>query len=794
MKLSESWLRELVNPPLNSNQLAEKLTMAGLEVDAITPVAGSFEGVVVAEVLETKPHPQAQRLTLCKVLGSKGQELAIVCGAANVRAGLKVALAEIGAVLPGGLNIKEAKLRGELSQGMLCSALELGLADNSEGIIELESDAPVGEDLRTYLNLDDTILDIDLTPNRADCLSLTGIAREVAALTASPLKAVQMTDVDCQSNEKKVVNVLAPDACPYYCGRVINDIQIPKSTPAWLKEKLRRSGFRSSNPIVDITNYVMLQLGQPLHAFDLGRIKGDIQLRSATKGEPVKLLDGRNLELTEHDVVIADSEKILALAGIMGSESSAVNEETTAIFLESAFFDPQIIAATARRHACLTDASQRFERGVDSQLAETALNYATSLLIDLTRSKAGPAFVFREASRLPGCQPVVFNPKRVKQLIGVDIPEKQMLESLEALGMIVTKSTGAWLVEIPSYRFDLRVEEDLIEEVIRLYGYDNIQTEKMAATLLPGKIHAVEMLSNQLARFFSTRGYHETISYSFVDPGIQHLLYPQHQFLTLINPLSPELSEMRAGMWSGLIASMVYNLHRQHSEIKLFETGTIFENNDGQLKESSCFAGLITGDYGSLNWAMESRHYDFYDLKGDLEALFAMLKVEEVEYIPEKHPALHPGISAGIYQNGKKLGWCGHLHPRLNDVLDIQQEVGLFELYLDKIQMGSNLSYRRISRFPQIRRDLSLLVDEKISVEQIQGVVKSLVSREWLKSMDIFDLYRGNSIPEGKKSLALALTLQDDDRTLVDLEINNLIDAIIKALDQQLAITLRDIS
>lgn len=794
MKVSERWLREHVNPSENTQQLAEKLTMAGLEVDAITAVAGSFNGVVVAEVLETRAHPQADRLTLCTVQAKENIKLSVVCGAHNVRPGLKVALAEVGAQLPGNLVIKEAKLRGELSQGMLCSASELGLSEHSEGILELEKDAPIGVDLRTYLHLNDLVLDIDLTPNRADCLSIRGIAREVAALTHSPLKDSVVPQVSCQGHEEKSITVSAKKACPRYCGRVISGIKTDITTPVWLKEKLRRSGLRPIHPIVDITNYVMLEWGQPLHAFDLKAISGAIEVRYAKNEEACTLLNGQKLSLCSEDLVIADTHGVLALAGVMGGASSAVHEGTTAIFLESAYFSPNTIAATARRYGHISDASQRFERGVDYALPTIALDYATALFTELTGAVAGPMSLQQDEAYLPKASPIVFRPKKLYQLIGIELSVEEMIAYLAALHISLVPEGDVYHAKVPSYRFDLQNEMDLIEEIVRLYGYDKIPMAPMTGSLLTNKPNRTEDLSQYCADFFASKGYHETISYSFVDPNIQNLLYPNQEELSLLNPISSELSSMRLGMWPGLIASMMYNIHRQQTAIKLFEIGVIFENQSNKIQEYPCFAALLTGESGTLNWAERKRPYDFYDLKGDLEALFGALKVPTLRFVPAAHPALHPGKSAQICLGGKILGWCGILHPRLNFALDMQQEVGVCELRLDLLDVDVKPIYRGISRFPQIRRDLSLLVDESVRIEQIYQLVTEAAPKDWLKSLDVFDLYRGDSIPKGKKSLAIALTLQDNERTLIDVEINTLIDAILKALDEALAITLRDIS
>lgn len=793
MKVSELWLREWVNPSLNGQQLASLLTMAGLEVDAVTPVAGAFTGVIVAEVLNTTPHPQADKLTLCEINTGAGKPLKVVCGAANVRQGLKVALAQMGANLPGGLVIKESMLRGELSQGMLCSVAELGLAENSDGIMELDEDAPLGTDLRTYLALDDQVLDIDLTPNRADCFSVLGVAREVAVLTSLPLQQLPEKTRLPTTDEQLAIKLRNPDACPQYYGRVIRGINPQAHTPIWIAERLRRAGLRPIHPVVDITNYVMLELGQPMHAFDLQSINGNINVRFANANETLQLLDGQQINLHDRVLVIADDKKALAMAGIMGGEDSAVQEHTTDIFLESAFFSPIIIAGIARSYGLCTDSSQRFERGVDPALQLLALERATDLLLDIVGGHAGPVSSASELAALPLKNKILFNPAKVQQLTGLAVDEDEMVRMLQGLGMDVDRKTAeAWQIKIPSHRFDISLDVDLIEEIIRLHGYDKLPGAKMNTTIQAGNINPLESLAARCGQFFIARGYNETISYSFVDPALQQELYPQNLTMQLLNPISSELSQMRVGMWPGLIAAMVYNTHRQQTALKLFENGVIFDLQQGSLQEHACIAGLLTGEQGAMNWSEKTAKFDFYDAKGDLQALFAALQSPEVHFIAGVHPALHPGKSARIMVGNQEAGWCGVLHPRIADALDSQDEVVLFELRLAALINTEAVRYQQISKLPQIRRDLSLLVNNEVSAAQIEQLVRQTVDEALLKSFDVFDVYTGETIPAGKKSLAIALTLQDDKRTMVDNEINEIIGAIIKKLEEKFAIILRD--
>lgn len=791
MKVNEKWLRKWVDTTLDSQQLAERLTMAGLEVDSLHPVAGIFEQVVVAKVLSTVAHPQADRLTLCEIDAGLEAPLKVVCGAANVRSGLKVALAKIGAILPYGLKIKETKLRGELSQGMLCSNTELGLSETSEGILELDEDAPIGTDLRDYLFLDDKVFNIDLTPNRADCFSVLGIAREIAANTETSFKQPVISPVAVLSTDLKAVHLQASDSCPYYSGRIISNINLQAKTPLWIRECLRRTGIRIIHPVVDILNYVMIELGQPLHAFDLAKVQGDIIVRFATPEEKLILLDNQHVQLNEKILVIADSTQALAIAGVIGGADSAVSENTCNIFLESAWFSPPVIAGVARQFGLFTEAAQRFERGVDPRLPILALERASALLVEHVGGIAGPCTI-RSALDFPPILPIInFNPVKIKQLTGLDINPGLIEKIFKHLNLTIEVKEDIWEVIIPSYRFDLKEEVDLVEEVIRLYGYDRIPRQKMRATVqsqaLPGK----EILEGQLTDFFVVRGYQETISYSFVDPELHRVLYPHATSLKLLNPISSELSEMRLGMWPGLIASMVRNLHRQQTAIKFFELGTTFNKNAQAIEETAAIGGLLTGDTGSLNWCESSRKFDFFDAKGDLEALFTQLSVEAV-FHASSHPALHEGKTAKIIINGQDAGWCGVLHPRFLDALDINQEVILFELDLSALGLQASLKYEPISKYPLIRRDLSLLVEETFPVENIRAVIKKSMNPAWLKCMHIFDVYSGEIIPEGKKSIAVALILQDTQRTLVDSEINCAIDAIIKALADNYSITLRD--
>lgn len=792
MKVSESWLREWVNPETTTQQLAAQLTMAGLEVDSVTPVAGQFSHVVVAKVLEAKPHPEADKLSLCVVDCGQGAPLQIVCGASNVRTGLTVALAMIGATLPNGMTIKETRLRGQLSQGMLCSAAELGMMDQIAGIIELPDDAPIGTDLREYMGLNDVVLDIDLTPNRADCFSVFGIAREVAALNQSPLRSPKPARHQPTHDDTKAVHLAAPKACPLYYGRMIRQINPHAETPLWLTERLRRAGIRSIHPVVDVLNYVMIELGQPMHAYDVQMLEGDLHVRYSKDGETLSLLDAQTVTLSSDTLLIADNSKPLAIAGIMGGGESAVHTDTTDVFLESAFFNPKLIAGVARRYGLCTESSQRFERGVDPAIPLLALDYATDLILSIVGGQVGPAHCAQSQDDLPVPKQLLFHPQQVQQLTGVSISEEDMALTLRGLGLTANTTVKPWAITVPSHRFDIELDVDIVEEVIRIYGYDKIIAQPMQDILRKGAVHPLEELSQHMGVFLSGRGYHELISYSFVDPEIQAAIYPDSQAMALLNPISSELSQMRVGLWPGLLASAVYNSHRQQPMMKLFESGVVFDLSSGALEERPCIAGLMSGEWSSLNWSELTRSLDFYDLKGDVQALLSGLTRAAVSFVPGSHPGLHPGKSAQIMVDGHAAGWIGVLHPRLADDLSLTDEVILFELNLAPLISKTVPQYKKISRFPSVRRDLSFLIDKNVSASQIEAAVRDVVSADRLKSFDVFDVYLGESIPADKKSLAIALTLQDGSRTLVDDDIQSMIEQIIAKLNQDFAITLRD--
>lgn len=790
MQFNEAWLREWVDPAIGTEELVHQLTMAGLEVDAVEPAAPAFSGVVVGEVKAVKPHPDADKLRLCQVSDGE-QTWPVVCGAPNVREGMKAPFARVGAELPGDMKIKKAKLRGQPSEGMLCGGSELGLEDRVDGLLELPSDAPVGEDIRRYLALDDTIIEVDLTPNRADCLSLRGVAREVAALNGIALNMPAMPGVKPVLDDSRGVVLDVPSACPRYLGRVIRGVDLSAPSPLWLVERLRRAGLRPIDPVVDITNYVLLELGQPLHAFDLDRLRGDICVRLASDGETLTLLDGQPLDLRPDTLVIADDSGPLALAGIMGGEASAVGEGTTDIFLECAFFSPLAIAGKARSYGLHTDSSHRFERGVDPDLQNTAMDRATALILEVAGGRPGPVKEALSEEDMPAEREVELRAARIPEVLGLQIDADRVEDMLARLGMEVTTWANGhgWTVLSPSWRFDIEREEDLIEEVARLYGYDRLPSR------LPVSGGGVKMPSEtrvplrRLADALVDRGYLEVITYSFVDAGVQRLVSPQDEPLALANPISSELAVMRTSLWPGLLTTARYNLNRQAERLRLFESGQRFINADG-LRQQPMLAGLLYGAVEPHGWQGKPRRADFFDLKGDLEALLDLTD-GAVTFEPSEHPALHPGQTARLCRAGETAGWLGRLHPALARKLDLPGEIYLFELELAAIQQATVPNFEEVSDQPSVRRDLAFILPETVPAGAVTDAVRRCCDRR-LRELRIFDVYQGDRIEKGHKSLALGLTFQERSRTLKDGEVNELVEAVVSQLKQEFNAVLRD--
>ncbi len=791
MKFSEKWLREWVNPDVDTTTLIAQLTLAGLEVDAVEPVAGDFTGVLVGKVVSVEPHPDADKLRLCKVDVAADELLSIVCGASNVRLDLKIPVAVIGSVLPGNFKIKKAKLRGIESFGMLCSAKELGMAENADGLMELASDAPVGEDFRKYLDLDDVSIDVDLTPNRSDCLGIAGIAREVGVLTGCDLTTWPQEEVNEQSSVRVNVEIEAASACPRYVGRVIESIDVKATTPIWMQEKLRRSGLRSISPVVDITNYVMLELGQPMHAFDLNTLNGDIKVRMAKQGEKLTLLDGQEVTINETTLIIADQASPLALAGIMGGQASSVGNETNSIFLEAAFFNPLAIAGRAREYGLHTDSSHRFERGVDPELAKLAIERATSLLLDIVGGQAGVITEVVSESALPQARVITLRAARIKRVLGIHIDAEQVEDQLTRLGLTVVANDEGWQVAAPSFRFDIAIEVDLIEELGRLYGYDKLPKTRPQGTVLSADISEYTLATHRLQALLVDRGYQEAITYSFVDPTIQqHLAIEGEQAIALANPISADLSVMRTSLWPGLIQAMAYNLNRQHERVRLFEVGRIFTGTSDNVEQHRQIGGVLCGSRYAEQWSEKQRPVDFFDAKADVEALLDLGNEDNIHFVSESHPALHPGQSARIYKNGQAIGWIGALHPRLNKPLDINCRVYVFELALSAVLAATVPYFSPLSRFPALRRDLALVVDDKTSAGEIEHCLNGIES-DILVSIQLFDVYSGAGVEVGKKSIAVAFQLQHAERTLTDEDVDALMRTVTQKLEQHVGATIR---
>jgi phenylalanyl-tRNA synthetase beta chain len=792
LRISLAWLSDWVDAGMDASTLASRLTMSGLEVEAVEPAAGDFHGVVVGEVLSVERHPDAGKLTVCQVAGGGSALLQVVCGAPNVRAGMKAALALEGATLAAGEVIRRARLRGVESAGMLCSARELGLSEEHEGILELPDELVTGTPLRDALRLDDTILTLNVTPNRGDVLSVLGVAREVAAITSRKLAPPALEPVAPATREKFTVKLLEPAGCPRFAGRVIRGVNPAARTPLWMRERLRRAGLRPIRPVVDVTNYVMLELGQPLHAYDLRRLQSHIEVRNARAGEKLKLLDGRELDLDAEALVIADARGSVGLAGVMGGEASGIAADTSDIFLEGAFFPPDAVAGVARRFGLVTDASQRFERGVDPRGQERAIERATQLLVEIAGGRPGPAMVTQDEAHLPRRPGVTLRPERVASLLGVQIPRHEIEDILRRLGMQVAGAGDVLGVIPPSHRFDVVIEQDLIEEVGRIHGYDNIPRSDAKMPQRPQPATERAVTRERLRLMLVDRGYQEAITYSFVDPRMQRLMFPRQPSLALENPLSAELAEMRVSLWPGLVQALRFNLRRQQERVRLFEVGTRFEMQEGRLAESQAIAGLITGSALPEQWGEPSRNADFYDIKSDVEALFALTgRQGAISYVAQSRDCLHPGRSAAVLDRNLRVGWIGQLQPELARKLELREAPWLFELAIDPSFRAEVPVFSEISKFPAIRRDLAVVVDEKVTLDELRESV-NLAAKGLLRELAVFDVYRGRGVEPGRKSIALGLILQETSRTLTDGEADAVVTAVIERVKGDLKAGIRE--
>ncbi|EKF74021.1 phenylalanyl-tRNA synthetase subunit beta [Alcanivorax hongdengensis A-11-3] len=791
MLVNEAWLREWVNPAVDTDTLVKQLTMAGLEVDGVEPAAPAFTGVVVGQVIGCEPHPDADKLRVCQV--TNGTDTAqVVCGASNVREGLKIPFAQVGAVLPGDFKIKKAKLRGVESFGMLCGASELGLEDLIDGLMELPDDAPVGTDVRDYLTLDDAIIEVDLTPNRADCLSVRGIAREVGVMNQSPLTELAISKVAPAIDDTLTIKLADSAACPRYLGRVIKGVNVSAATPLWMVERLRRAGLRTIDPIVDVTNYVLLELGQPLHAFDLARLNGGITVRQANAGEKLLTLDDQALTLRDDTLVIADDSDALALAGVMGGKPSSVTADTRDIFLECAFFSPLAIAGKARSYGLHTDSSHRFERGVDPQLQNDAIERATALILEIAGGQPGPVSEALDEAQLPAQAEIDLHADHIEGLLGMRLPAEQVEDILGRLGMEVsTQESGqAWTVLAPSWRFDMAIEPDLIEELARIYGYEKLPSRVPAGSPSGESVGEHQVAVRRLADTLIDRGYLEAITYSFVEPGLLKQVEPRVEPLPLLNPISTDLGAMRTTLLAGLFSTARHNLNRQAERLRLFETGLRFVPGKQGLTQTPMLAGLLFGSAQPQNWEGK-RPVDFFDLKGDVEALLQLSEPGAFAFEAGEHPALHPGQTAALKRNGHLVGHLGRIHPRLAAELDLPANLYAFELELAPLQQGVLPQFAGVSDQPRMRRDLAFVVADDVPAGELIAAVHAACD-ERLTGVRIFDIYQGDSIGENRKSLALGLTFQDRSRTLKDQEVNDLVDAVVSQLKQQFNAALRD--
>ncbi len=791
MKISENWLRTWVNPAIDSDTLSDQLTMLGLEVDELAPVAKPFTGVVVGEVLTVEQHPDADRLRVTTVNIGSGEPLQIVCGAPNVRAGMKAPVATIGAILPGDFKIKKGKLRGVESQGMLCGASEIDLEDKIDGLLELPADAPVGVNIREYLKLDDNVIDISITPNRGDCFSIRGIAREVAVINQLQMNEPEIKSVDATiTDEKKVV--ISTDGAPRYLGRVIKNVNVKAATPEWMEQALARSGIRTHSILVDVTNYVLMELGQPMHAFDLAKIEGTVHVRQAQPQEKLQLLNDQEVELQDDVMVIADDQKALAIAGIMGGLASSVTDDTTDIFLESAFFAPLAIAGRARRFGLHTDSSQRYERGVDFELPLIAMNRASQLIQELAGGEFGPITVAEKSDLLPKREAIELKQAQVDQLLGYKVAAEFITDALTRLGCEVTvQADGEWSVVPPSHRYDMAIYQDLIEEVARIDGYDNIQISLPSMDVQLAKYQdRFEIV--QLRQTVVTLGYQEAISFSFADAKLEKQLNPQVSPLMLANPISSDLAAMRSTLLSSLIPCVQYNLNRQQSRVRFFELGLRFDyqkaNSIQDLKQIPTLALVAVGSREPESWHAKPQPMDFFDFKGEVEEILAAGRVK-VEYVRSERPWLHPGQSAEILVDGQSIGYLGRLHPSLENELDLST-TWVAELDQAAVLQSYVSNFTELSRFPSVRRDIALLISDNINVRDIQQLIEK-TGGELLDSTWLFDVYTGQGVEEGKRSLAFALLWQHPSRTLEDAEIKSGMDNIIQVLENTYQATLR---
>jgi phenylalanyl-tRNA synthetase beta chain len=796
VKITYQWLQDFTDVHVAASELAAQLTLAGLEVESVTPVAAPFSGVVVGEVLECRRHPNAEKLNLCRVTTDGDNSLQIICGASNVRAGLKVAVAQVGAQLPNGVIIKRAELRGLPSEGMLCSARELGLGESEEGIMELPAALRLNENVRDALRLEDSTLEVNATPNRGDCMSVFGIARDYTAARQRRYLTYVPTPVAARS-DAVFPTTLESASCPVFASRVIRGVSAAATAPQWMRERLRRVGSNSISAVVDVTNYVMLELGHPLHAYDLAKLAGGITVRMAVRDERITLLDGNEHRLDEEFLVIADANGPVGLAGIMGGRRTAISGETTDVLLEAAHFVPDVVAGRARRLGLFTDAGQRYERGVDPELTTAALERATQLLLECAGGVPGPVQLTRWAGRTgPAELWVPLRAERLSRLLGAEVADDEVQAVLSSISDRVERTEEGWSVRRPSHRFDIRIEADLIEEVARLRGFDRIAEKHALSPQIVGPASESRVDNVRLLTAVADRGYHEVISYTFVDPGLQRQLFPDTVALALANPLSGELSEMRVSLWTGLLHACRDNMRRQQKRVRLFEVGKKFilegGAQDGSLREVESLAGVVTGSRLPEQWGSGHESVDFFDVKADLLAVLALAgATSQIRFEPEALSCLHPGRSARIYRDATPIGWLGELHPQVLRAINFSASAYLFELEVESAFAANKLEYKETSKFPSLRRDLAVVVDESVPLAVLQENV-TVSASGLLREVRVFDVYRGPSIESTRKSIALGLILQDSSRTLTDVDADAVVTKVVARLRDVLSATIRD--
>ena len=787
MNISTSWLREWISPVVTDEILAEQLTMAGLEVDGIETVAPAFSKVVVGHVVSCEKHPDADKLNLCQVDVGEAETVQIICGAKNVRTGLKVMAALVGAKLPGDFKIKKAKLRGVESFGMICSESELGISDSSEGIAELDVEATIGQDVREYLDLDDHIIELDITPNRGDCFSVLGVAREVSA---NYNMAFVMPDIEITATGKSSVatSVSNTSACPKYLTRSIKGIDNSVQTPQWMADKLKRSGQSTHSPVVDVTNYVLMELGQPMHAFDLAKIQGDIQVRNAKLGETVDLLNDSTVELKDDTLVITDAKSVLAIAGVMGGEASSTQTTTTDILLESAFFEPVSIAGKARNYGLHTESSLRFERGVDFNITELALDRAAQLVIEICGGKASEITKSVDESALPKLEPITITQAKIQKILGFELDSNWIEEKFINLDFEISdKTSNSWTIIPPSFRFDIRIPADLIEELARLYGYDKLPVQKLSLDANINVIKEAQIDKYDVMQALVSRGYQEVITYSFISEKYQDLINPLAKKITLKNPISADMSTMRSSLWAGLLQTVESNQRRGHTDARFFEIGLCFDGVKAD-EQSNKLAGIVSGNRFDAQWSSELQPLDFFDAKADLESLLSFTSAA-FEFEAAEHPALQKGQSAKISLNGEQVGWIGALSPAVQKELSLPK-CYLYEVDLNAILAGKIAKYESFSSYQQAQRDIALVVDQATPVAALTQSINELKQTHFV-SVSLFDVYSGEHIESGKKSVALSLTYQSLEATLADDEVNTKVDEVLALMKDKFSATLR---